>query len=101
MWAIHRRGAKSNAAEEWRKAVPHLVSQEDIESLRHQLSDILENFQVLNQVDTTDVPPTGHSVALVNVMRDDEAVTPLPKEATLSNAPLREDDYFRVKAVLD
>ena len=32
VWAIHRRGAKSNAAEEWRKAVPHLVSQEDIES---------------------------------------------------------------------
>ena len=77
------------------------LSQEDIESLRHKLSDILENFQVLNQVDTTDVPPTGHSVALVNVMRDDEAVTPLPKEATLANAPLREDDYFRVKAVLD
>ena len=77
------------------------LSQEDIESLRHKLSDILENFQVLNQVDTTDVPPTGHSVALVNVMRDDEAVAPLPKEATLANAPLREDDYFRVKAVLD
>ena len=77
------------------------LSQEDVESLRHQLSDILENFQVLNQVDTTDVPPTGHSVALVNVMRDDEAIAPLPKEDTLANAPLREDDFFRVKAVLD
>lgn len=77
------------------------LSLEDIESLRHQLSDILENFQVLNQVDTTDVPPTGHSVALVNVMRADEAIAPMPKEATLANAPLSEDDFFRVKAVLD
>ena len=77
------------------------LSQEEIERLRHQLSTILENFQVLNQVDTTDVPPTGHSVALVNVMREDEANAPLPKEDTLANAPLREDDFFRVKAVLD
>ena len=77
------------------------LSQEDVESLRHKLSDILEYFQELNQVDTTDVPPTWHSVGLVNVMRDDEATAPLPKEDTLANAPLREDDYFRVKAVLD
>jgi aspartyl-tRNA(Asn)/glutamyl-tRNA(Gln) amidotransferase subunit C len=77
------------------------LSQEDIESLQHKLSDILENFQVLNQVDTTDVPPTGHSVALVNVMRDDETIAPMPKDDTLSNAPLREDDFFRVKAVMD
>ena len=77
------------------------LSQEDIESLRHQLSDILENFQVLNQVDTTDVPPTGHSVALENVMREDETRPTLPSEDTLANAPLREGDFFRVKAVLD
>ena len=77
------------------------VSEEDIESLRHQLSNILENFQVLNQVDTTDVPPTGQSVALENVMREDEPSSPLPREDTMANAPLRQDNYFRVKAVLE
>ena len=77
------------------------LSQEDIETFRHQLSDILENFQVLDQVDTTHVPPTGHSVTLENVMRQDETTSPMSKEDTLANAPLREDDYFRVKAVLD
>ena len=77
------------------------LSDEDIERFRHQLSDILENFQALDQVDTADVPPTGHSVTLQNVMRDDDPTDPLPKEDTLANAPLREDDFFRVKAVLD
>ena len=77
------------------------LSEEDIERFRHQLSDILENFQVLDQVETGDVPPTGHSVTLQNVMRDDEPGAPFPKEDTLANAPLREDDFFRVKAVLD
>jgi aspartyl-tRNA(Asn)/glutamyl-tRNA(Gln) amidotransferase subunit C len=77
------------------------LSHEEIERLRNQLSDILENFQVLDEVDTTDVPPTGHSVALENVMRQDEATSPLSKEDILANAPRREGDYFRVKAVLD
>jgi aspartyl-tRNA(Asn)/glutamyl-tRNA(Gln) amidotransferase subunit C len=77
------------------------LSQEEIETLRHQLSDTLEHFQVLGQVDTTNVPPTGHSVTLENVMRQDETTSPMSKEDTMSNAPLREGDYFRVKAVLD
>ena len=77
------------------------LSDEDVERLRHQISDILENFEVLNQVDTTDVPPTGHSVALQNVMRADESHPPFPKEDILANAPQREDDFFRVKAVLE
>ena len=77
------------------------MSLEEMETLRHQLSDILENIQVLNQVETTDVPPTGHSVTLVNVMRDDEVRSPLSSKEALANAPLREEDHFRVKAVLD
>lgn len=77
------------------------LSDEDMERLRHQLSDILENFEVLKQVDTADVPPTGHSVALQNVMRADEPRPPFPKEDILANAPQREDDFFRVKAVLE
>ena len=36
-----------------------------------------------------------------NVMRDDDTAAPMPSEDTLANAPLREDDFFRVKAVLD
>ncbi|MBI2855896.1 MAG: Asp-tRNA(Asn)/Glu-tRNA(Gln) amidotransferase subunit GatC [Chloroflexi bacterium] len=77
------------------------MSDEDIERFRNQLSHILENCEVLNQVDTTDVPPTGHSVSMANVMREDEPRDPLPKEDILANAPRREGDFFRVKAVLD
>ncbi len=77
------------------------LSEEDVERFRHQLSDILENFQALDRVDTTDVPPTGHSATLENVMREDEPADPFPTEDTLANAPRREGDFFRVKAVLD
>ena len=77
------------------------LSQEDIDAFRGQLSAIMDNFQILDRVDTTDVPPTGHSVTLDNVMREDESISSMPKEDTLANAPSRFEDFFRVKAVLD
>ena len=66
-----------------------------------QLSNILENFEVLQQVDTTDVPPTAQSIALQNVMRSDQAADSLPQSEVLANAPRREGDLFRVRAVLE
>lgn len=77
------------------------VSEEDVEKLSEQLSDILENFEVLEQVDTTDVPPTTQSIALQNVTSDDTAVSSLPPDQVLANAPRKEANFFRVRAVLD
>ena len=74
---------------------------EELERYRTQLSDILEHFQVLQEVDTEGVSPTGSPVLQESVMRDDEPADSLPKEDVLANAPNREDDYFRVRAVLE
>ena len=77
------------------------VSDEDVERAREQLSNILENFSVLQAVDTDDVPPTAQSVSLSNVLRKDEECASFPREEILANAPQKEDDFFRVRAVLD
>ena len=73
----------------------------DVEKFREQLSNILENFEVLKQVDTTGVPPTSHPVALTNVLRDDEVAPSYPPKDILANAPQEEDGCFRVRAVLE
>jgi aspartyl-tRNA(Asn)/glutamyl-tRNA(Gln) amidotransferase subunit C len=77
------------------------LSEQEVEGFRQQLSDILEQFEVLQEVDTAEIEPTGHSVALESVMREDEPRASSDKEETLANAPVREDNYFRVKAVLE
>ena len=74
---------------------------EELERYRIQLSAILEHFQVLQEVDTEGVSPTGSSVLQESVMRDDEPADSLSREDVLANAPYREDDYFRVRAVLE
>jgi aspartyl-tRNA(Asn)/glutamyl-tRNA(Gln) amidotransferase subunit C len=77
------------------------MTDDEIELMRDQLSDILENFDILDQVDTEAVEPTGHSVDLKTVTREDEARPSQPVEDTLANAPSREDDFVRVRAVLE
>ena len=77
------------------------LSEEDIERFSEQLSDILDYFERLRQVDTEGVHPTAHTLPLHNVMREvDEPAPPLDREAVLGNAPVREGDYFRVKVIL-
>lgn len=77
------------------------LTEEDIDRFAHQLSEILDYFERLRQVDTEGVPPTAHTLPLHNVMRDDEPAPAYPREEILANAPLREGDYFRVRAILD
>ena len=72
----------------------------ELELMRDQLSHILESFDALGQVDTDGVQPTRHSVDVDSVMRDDEVRDSLPREDVLANAPSREGDFVRVRAVL-
>ncbi len=77
------------------------LSDDEVSRFQSQLSQILEYFERLQEVDTENVPPTAHTLAMHNVMRDDEPHPSIDKEEVLANAPQREDDLFRVRAVLE
>lgn len=77
------------------------LTEEEVDRLSEQLSNILENFEILQQVDTTDIPPTAQSIALQNVVSDDEVSPSLPSDQVMANAPQKEGDFFRVRAVLE
>ena len=77
------------------------LTDEEVEMFREQLSHILEQFEVLRQLDTTGVAPTGHAAQLHAIMRDDVPGASLDPAEVLSNAPRREGEFFRVKAVLE
>ena len=77
------------------------TTDDEIETMRGQLSNILDHFDVLQKVDTEDVDPTGHSVDLKSVMREDESTPSQPAEEILANVPRREGDYVRVRSVLE
>ena len=77
------------------------LTETEVDRLREQLSDILENFEALQKVDTSGVPPTTQSIALQNVMRGDEVAPSLSQSQVLTNAPQKEENFFKVRAVLE
>ena len=77
------------------------LTEAEVDRLTEQLSNILENFEVLQQIDTTCVPPTSQSIDLQNVIRNDEMAPSLPPEQVLANAPRKEGEFFRVRPVLE
>jgi aspartyl-tRNA(Asn)/glutamyl-tRNA(Gln) amidotransferase subunit C len=77
------------------------LSEEEVEKFSLQLSNILENFEILKQVDTADVPPATHTIRLQNVFRKDDVAESYSQAEVLSNAPKQEGDCFKVQAILE
>ena len=77
------------------------LDSDEIQVLRGQLSNILDQFVILKQLSTEDVPATAHSLSLSSVMRPDVALDSFPIDEILANAPDRDEDHFRVRSVLE
>jgi aspartyl-tRNA(Asn)/glutamyl-tRNA(Gln) amidotransferase subunit C len=77
------------------------LSEEEVEKFSLQLSNILENFEILKQVDTGNVPPATHTIPLQNVFRKDDVTESYSQAEILSNAPKQEGNCFKVQAILE
>ena len=72
------------------------LTEEEVERFAGQLSAILDAVSKVSELDLSDVPPTSHPLAVVNVFRPDEPRASLPLDDVFANAPERDADYFRV-----
>ena len=77
------------------------LDEAEIEKLGSQLSNILENFEILKQIDTSNVPPATHSIPLQNAFREDTATKSYSQSEVLANAPRQEANCFRVQTILE
>jgi len=77
------------------------LTEDEVDRFSEQLSNILENFEVLQQVDTSGIPPTAQSIDLQNVVKGDEVADSLPQSEILANAPRKDGEFFRVRPVLE
>ncbi len=77
------------------------LTDEEVDLMQAQLSNILDAIETLRDVDTSHVGPTASVIQLENVMREDEVRDGISREAALANAPLRDDPFLRVPTVLE
>lgn len=77
------------------------MTAEEEEQMTAQLSSILEYFEQLSELDTTDVPPTTRAIDVSNVTRPDQ-LQPYPnREDLLKEAPEQDGDFFKVPKILN
>ena len=72
----------------------------ELARLEGQLNHILDQYEMLAELDTDDIPPTAQVIELANILREDVARPSLPVAAVLANAPERDGDCFVVPAIL-
>ena len=77
------------------------LTDEEKERLTEHLNKIMVHFEKLQELDTTEVEPTSHSIPVQNVFREDVAGECLTSEEAISNAPEGRDDYFIVPQVVE
>lgn len=77
------------------------LTEEEIERYRGQLSAILDYADMLNNLETDDIPPTASVLPIVNALRADQVIFGLNPQQALANAPKAEAQQFSVDGVLD
>jgi aspartyl-tRNA(Asn)/glutamyl-tRNA(Gln) amidotransferase subunit C len=77
------------------------LTEEEKELFGPQLSGILGYMEQLNKLDTKEVEPTSHVLALENVMREDIPAESLPREEALMNAPSHTEKFYRGPKIIE
>ncbi len=76
------------------------MSEAEIKLYQTQLNAILGYVDKLQELDTTDVPPMTRVAASATPMREDKLREGLG-EKVLSNAPQREERFFKVPQIIE
>lgn len=71
-----------------------------VETLAGQLATILEYVEKLSEVETSEIEPTSHAIALTNAFRKDLVHAHLEPQEALANAPAKEEGSFVVPKVI-
>jgi aspartyl-tRNA(Asn)/glutamyl-tRNA(Gln) amidotransferase subunit C len=72
------------------------LSDEEVERMTRELSNVLDHIERIAELDLEGVPPTAHVVDVAGALREDEPRPCLPREVALATAPVVEDDGFLV-----
>lgn len=75
-------------------------SEEELENFTHQMNDILKYMEKLNELNTDNVEPLSHPIESTNVFRNDELKSSISTNDALKNAPLADENYFKVPKVI-
>ncbi len=75
------------------------ITDEEAQAFSPQLTEIIDYFRLLNEVDTEAVIPASQTSSIRSVMREDEVQASMPREDFLKNVPRPKGDLVQVPQV--
>ena len=75
------------------------LTEQEKEMFTHQLGDVLEHVEKMNEVNTQGVEPMNHPIDFSNVMREDNKIYENTREELMQNAPDVEGEFFKVPKI--
>jgi len=75
------------------------ITEEEAAAFSPQLNAIIDYFHLLNEVDTSNVPPASETSNTRSVMREDEVRPSMSREDFLENVPKPEGPFVHVPQV--
>ncbi len=76
------------------------LSEEEEKTYARQLDEILSYVDKMSELDTKGVEPTAHVIPLETPFREDRVIPSLDPEDSLSNAPDRSGNFFKVPKII-
>jgi len=73
---------------------------EEKEDIKKDLQQMIAFIDKLDELDTTGIEPLLHMSENVNVLREDEVSGTISREEAFSNAPLHDEQFFKVPKVI-
>jgi aspartyl-tRNA(Asn)/glutamyl-tRNA(Gln) amidotransferase subunit C len=70
------------------------------EAIKTDLQRMIQFVEKLNELDTTGVAPLLHMTEQVNILREDEVQGSVSREEALKNAPVHDEQFFKVPKVI-
>jgi aspartyl-tRNA(Asn)/glutamyl-tRNA(Gln) amidotransferase subunit C len=70
------------------------------EEIKNDLQKMIAFVEKLNELDTTGVEPLVHMTDEVNILREDEVNGSISREEALKNAPVHDEEFFKVPKVI-
>ncbi len=70
------------------------------EGIKKDLQRMIQFVEKLNELDTTGVQPLLHMSEQVNILREDEAKGSISRAEGLQNAPVHDEEFFKVPKVI-
>lgn len=75
------------------------LTSDEVGKFKEQLSEVLNYFQILNEVETNEIEPTSQVTGLENVFRTDKVRPCQTQEEALSGTSSKDKGMFKVEKI--